>query len=92
MSASIKSPSKTHSQAASDRSIRRIKELLETGMSQTEMVETLNLEGFTTLRLQAWNVNNLRQVIFRIRHSLRSWYCLSSRRANLVLPAVGAAQ
>lgn len=92
MSASIKAPSNTHSQAASDRSIKRIKELMETGMSQSEMIEVLNSENHKTIRLHDWNLNNLRQVIFRIRHSLKSWYCLSSRRANLVLLPVGAAQ
>ena len=78
------------SQAASDRSISRIKSLLLEGVSHGEMCEILNNEGYTTIRMQPWSVNNLRQVIFRIRHSLKSWYCLSSRRANLVLPAVGA--
>lgn len=84
--------SKPLSQAASDRSIKRIKELLQDGMLQAEIVETLNSEGYKTIRLQLWNVNNLRQVIFKIRHAVKSWYCLSSRRAQLVLPAVGTAQ
>lgn len=84
--------SKPLSQAASDRSIKRIKELLQEGMSQAEMVETLNRENQKTIRLQEWNVNNLRQVIFKIRHSVKSWYCLSSRRAQLVLPALGTLQ
>lgn len=78
------------SQAASDRSIKRIKALLVEGISQNEMVEILNSEGYLTIRLKPWNTTNLRQVIFRIRHKLRSWYGLSARRAALVLPEVGA--
>lgn len=73
---------KTLDQRASDRSIRRIKELMEQEISQAEMVEILNAEGFTTIRRQPWTVLNLRQVLFRIRHQMKSWYGLSSRRAD----------
>lgn len=75
----------THDQAASDRSVRRIKQLLLDGMSQAEMVETLNREGYKTIRLQSWSVTNLKQVLFRLRHELKTWYGLSARRANLVV-------
>ena len=74
---------KTHDQRAADRSIRRIKEMMAQGMSQDEMVKILNEEGYKTLRLRQWNTNNLRQILFRIRHSLKSWYGLSSSRCGL---------
>lgn len=78
----------TLDQKASDRSIRRIKELLEQDYTQNEIVDTLNREGFLTIRRKEWTITNLRQVLFRIRHELKSWYGLSSRRANF---KVGAA-
>lgn len=74
---------KTHDQQAADRSVRRIKELMQQGLSQSEMVETLNAEGYRTLRLHPWTVNNLRQILWRIRHDLRSWYGLASSRCGL---------
>lgn len=79
----MKNNDNTHSQKDADRSIRRIKEMMMQGLSQTEMVETLNSEGYKTIRLRAWNVNNLRQVLFRIRHELKSWYGLASSRCGL---------
>lgn len=73
----------THSQKDADRSIRRIKQMLTEGLSQDEMVKTLNEEGYRTIRLRLWNTNNLRQVLFRIRHELKSWYGLASSRCGL---------
>lgn len=74
---------KTHDQRAADRSIRRIKELLQQGLSQQEMCDTLNGEGYRTIKLRLWNPNNLKQVLWRIRHELKSWYGLSSSRCGL---------
>jgi uncharacterized protein YoaH (UPF0181 family) len=74
---------KTHNQQAADRSVRRIKELMQQGLSQSEMVATLNAEGYRTIRLRPWSVTNLRQILWRIRHDLRSWYGLSSSRCGL---------
>lgn len=74
---------KTHDQRAADRSVRRIKELMQQGLSQGEMVETLNAEGYQTIRLRPWTVTNLRQILWRIRHELKSWYALSSSRCGL---------
>lgn len=77
-----------HSQKDSDRSIRRIKELLEEDLTYPEMVDKLNAEGFRTIRLLEWTALNLRQVIHRLRHKSASWYALSARRASLkVAPA-----
>ena len=78
-------PTKTLNQAEADRSIRRIKQLLAEGMSQAEMCETLNREGYRTIRNLPWNALNLRQTLWKIRHQEKSWYGLSARRANLEL-------
>lgn len=86
--ASTTKPTKTLNQAAADRSIRRIKQLLDEGMSQAEMCETLNREGYKTIRNLPWNALNLRQIIWKIRHQERSWYGLSAKRAGLALAAV----
>lgn len=73
-------------QSAADRSIRRIKQLmLEGEMTQAEMVNTLNEEGYLTIRLKPWTNSNIRQVIWKLRHQEKSWYGLSSRRAGLVI-------
>lgn len=76
---------KVLSQKDGDRSVKRIKELLAQGISQAEIVETLNAENYLTLRLKKWTSLNLRQVIFKLRHDLRTWYGLSARRANLFI-------
>lgn len=72
----------TQSQKDADRSVLRIKEMMAQGLSQTEMVETLNSEGYKTIRVHAWNVNNLRQILFRIRYELKRWHGLASSRCG----------
>lgn len=79
---------KQHNQAAADSSIKRIKSLLGEGISQAEMVETLNRENYKTLRGASWTVQNLRVVLHRMRHELATWYGLSRKRANLSLEAL----
>lgn len=78
---------KVLSQRAGDRSLKRIQSLLEAepGISQAEVVEILNEEGYLTLRLKKWTTVSLRQVIFKLRHQLKSFYGLSARRAGLVI-------
>jgi len=73
----------THDQAASDRSIRRIRQLMDEGISQIEMVDILNEENYRTIRGKAWTITNLKQVLFRLRHELKTWYGLSAKRAGL---------
>jgi hypothetical protein len=75
-------------QAASDRSIRRIKQLMTEDMSYQEMADVLNQEGYRTIRLLSWTALNIRQVVFKIRHNESSWYGLSAKRANLVVAEV----
>lgn len=77
-----------HDQKAADRSIRRIKEMIQLGMSQQEMIETLNAENYRTIRQKPWSMTNLRQVLWRLRHSLKSWYGLSGARCGLDTSAV----
>lgn len=77
----------TLDQKASDRSIRRIKELMEQEITQVEMVEILNNEGFTTIRRLPWTIENLRQVLYRLRHKAKTWYGLSSKRAGFTVGA-----
>lgn len=73
-------------QAESDRSIKRIKQLLDTDLTYKEMADKLNSEGFKTIRLAQWTALNIRQVIWKLRHQERSWYGLSAARAALVVP------
>jgi len=75
-----------HDQKAADQSIARIKELIQQGVSQHEMVEILNREGYTTLRQKQWTWVNIRQVLWRLRSSADSWYKLSSKRCGLEVP------
>lgn len=76
---------KVLSQRDGDRSLKRIKELLAANMSQAEIVQTLNEENYRTLRLKTWTALNLRQVIWKLRHDLRTWYGLAARRAGLII-------
>ena len=76
------SKSKIHDQAAADKSIKRIRQLMQEEMSYQEMAEILNSENYRTLRGCAWSANNLRVIIHRLREKLNSWYGLSSKRCG----------
>lgn len=76
------------SQRDGDRSVRRIKELLQQGCSYAEICETLNFEGYKTLRLKEWSSVSIRQLIYKLRHQLNTWYGLSARRAGLAIKAL----
>lgn len=77
---------KTHqNQADADRSIKRIKSMLLEELTQAEIVETLNREGYRTIRGASWTIQNLRVVLHRMRRELATWYGLSRKRANLSL-------
>lgn len=80
--------SNQHNQTDADRSIKRIKSLLLEELPQAEMVETLNREGYRTIRGARWTVENLRVVLHRLRRDLATWYQLSRKRANLSLEAL----
>lgn len=72
-----------HNQAEADRSIARIKQLLQEGVSQAEMVLILNRENYKTIRMKPWSWTNLRQVLHRLRQDLATWYGISKRRCGL---------
>lgn len=76
--------SKNLVQSEADKSVKRIKSLLleEPGLSYIELAEILNSEGYRTIRQLTWNANNLRQVVFRLRNELNSWYGLAATRAR----------
>lgn len=78
---------KVHSQTDADRSIRRIKSLIAEGCSYREMTEILEQEGYRTLTGKSWTANNLRILVYRLRHQWKSFYALSQQRANLTLEA-----
>lgn len=73
----------TLKQVEADKSIRRLKSLLGEEMSQQEMVDTLNAEGYRTVSGKRWTIQNLRVVLHRLRHEQKTWYGLSQARANL---------
>lgn len=76
---------KVLSQRDGDRSVKRIKQLMAEGISYNEMAEILNDEGYFTLRLKNWTSLSIRQLVFKLKHDIRSWYGLSARRAGLII-------
>ena len=78
---------KTLDQSAADKAIRRIKTLLAEGCTYKEIIDTLNAEGYKTIKGKQWQVTNLKVLLFRLRHKWASFYGLSQRRAGLVLEA-----
>ena len=70
-------------QAKADRAIRRIKSLVNEGCRYGEICEILRQEGYRTIKGQEWTVNNLRILIFRLRHKVRSFYAISQKRTGL---------
>lgn len=83
----MKPENQTLDQTAADKSIRRIKSLLAEGCTRREICDTLNSEGYITLKRKPWTVTNLKVLLYRLRHKWVSFYALSQRRAGLVLEA-----
>lgn len=71
-------------QAQADRAIRRIKSLVDEGCRYAEICQILRQEGYKTIRGQDWTVNNLRILVFRLRHKVRSYYAISQRRTGFL--------
>jgi hypothetical protein len=69
-------------QKNADLSVERIKQLTREDYSYQAMADVLNREGYRTLRGKEWNANNIRQVVFKLRRHMPSWYGLSATRAN----------
>ena len=74
-----------------DRSLWRIKGLLEDGLTYREICQVLNDEKILTIKGKAWSPQNLKILIFRLRHKARSFYARSQKKAGLVIEPVGAA-
>ena len=75
----------TLDQAAADKAMRRIKTLLAEGCTHQEICDTLNSEGYLTIKHRLWNRNNLTVLLYRLRHKWASFYAVSQRRAGLEL-------
>lgn len=76
---------KVLSQKDGDRSVKRIRQLMAENISYNEMAEILTEEGYKTLRLKDWTSLSIRQLVFKLKHDIRSWYGLSARRAGLII-------
>ncbi|WP_119155714.1 recombinase family protein [Caldimonas tepidiphila] len=76
---------KTLNQAQADKAIRRIKTLIEEGCRYAEICETLNQEGYKTIKGCEWTVQNLKVMLYRLRHKWRSFYALSQKRAGFIV-------
>jgi hypothetical protein len=88
MTATRYHPTIHHNQRDADRSIARIRQLVEIGYTYEAIAEILNDENYRTLRGKPWTALNVRQVIFKLRANSASWYALSARRANFSPAAV----
>lgn len=88
MSASRYRPVIHHNQRDADRSIDRIRQLVDEGYTYEAVAEILNAENYKTLRGKPWTALNIRQVMFKLRSKASSWYALSARRANFIPAAL----
>ena len=68
-----------------DRSLWRIKNLLDEGYTYREICQTLNDDGILTIKGKAWSPQNLKILIFRLRHKASSYYARSQKKAGLVI-------
>ena len=75
-------PSVHHNQTQADRSILRLKQLMLEGLTYELIAQTLNEEGYKTIRQKPWTAVNIRQVVHALRIERKSWYGLSASRAN----------
>lgn len=71
-------------QSEADLALWRIKGLIEEGQRYAEICDVLQREGYKTIRGQQWTVSNLRILMFRLRHKVRSFYTRSQRRIGLM--------
>lgn len=71
-------------QTEADLALWRIKGLIEEGCRYEEICQILKREGYKTIRGREWTVTNLRIMIFRLRHKVRSFYAVSQRRIGFV--------
>lgn len=75
-------------QKEADRALRRIKGLVEEGLSYRSIVETLELEGYRTISGKPWTVQNLKILVYRLRHKASSFYAISQKRCGFQIEAL----
>lgn len=68
-----------------DRSLWRIRMLLEDGLTYKQICQVLNDEKILTIKGRPWSPQNLKILIFRLRHKASSFYARSQRKAGLVI-------
>ena len=83
-------PTTHHNQEWADKSVLRIKQLMNEGLTYQAMADVLNEEGLRTIRGRDWTAVNIRQVIYALRIEKNSWYGLAASRARFVPESVAA--
>lgn len=76
-----------HKQDEADRSMNRIRQLVSEKYSIRAIADILNAENYRTIRGRDWTALNVRQVLFKLRHKIATWYALSARRAGFMPPS-----
>ena len=75
-------------QREADRSLVRIRQLVNDGYTYEAMAKMLSTEGYLTIQGKSWTAVNLRQLIFKLRAKSPSWYALSARGAQFTPPTL----
>jgi hypothetical protein len=81
---------RTLNQKAADKALARLKQLLEEGCGYAECCDTMNSENYRTIKGKLWTVQNLKILVFRLRHKCASFYAISQRRANLQIEPIAS--
>ena len=71
-------------QWAADRSLVRIRQLVDDGYTYGAMALVLGQEGYQTIQGKPWTAVNLRQLVFRLRARASTWYAQSAQWARFV--------
>ena len=69
-------------QHQADRSLVRIRQLVNDGYTYEAMAKVLSAEGYLTIQGKPWTAVNLRQLMFKLRAKSPSWYAVSARVAR----------
>ena len=75
-------------QLEADRALWRIKTLVEQGLTYKQICQVLNDEGVLTIKNKAWTPQNLKILIYRLRHKARSFYAISQKRCGFEVEAL----
>lgn len=74
----------------SDKSLWRIRTLLEDCLTYREICQILNDEKYLTITGKPWQVTNLKILIYKLRHKVSSFYARSQKKAGLVIEPLAA--